>query len=65
MLLIMCLVLIGGSMSAFAYRQEPMCCDRMNVETRYEPGNPGTWIIKYCTNCGAIHSKKWVREEIY
>lgn len=62
----MCLVLlVGGSINAFAYRQEPMCCTRMNVVTRYEPARPGTNIIRYCTGCGAIHSRRWVPEEIY
>ncbi|MBU5440337.1 hypothetical protein KQI42_20280 [Tissierella sp. MSJ-40] len=61
LLMVMCLVLLGGTMTAFAYNT---CCDNMYVSTRYERGNPGTWIIKYCTNCGTVHSRRWVPEEM-
>lgn len=62
MLLIMCLVLLGSTMTVFAI---PLCCDNMHIDTRYEPAHPGTWIIEYCTSCGAIHSKTWVPYEMY
>ncbi|MBU5436409.1 hypothetical protein KQI42_00200 [Tissierella sp. MSJ-40] len=55
----MCLVLLGGTMTAFAQQKE--CCDNKVVHTRtelgYKYGDPVIWIINYCANCGAIQSE--------
>ncbi|WMM26802.1 hypothetical protein RBU61_09000 [Tissierella sp. MB52-C2] len=57
LLLMVCIMVFGSTLSAYA---GPVCCAHMNISTRYEPAHPGTYIINYCTNCEAIHSRKWI-----